>query len=203
MLMSRAGSSARGRLRPLAHRGSAASLVTVALGASVLSGCQANPAPPPMESTSISPTPSPSPTAAAPTLPAEARGTSQAAAKAFVRHWIDVLNYAGTSGDHDALRQVSDSSCTACTAIADFIEKVNVSGGRIDGKGWAARDVKVVSLDPGKSATVDVLTRVHVQHVRESANSEVQRFLGGRRLKTFWLTTSDANWVVSRLDQPQ
>jgi hypothetical protein len=203
MLVSRAGSSARGRRRPLASRGSAALLVAVAFGAAVLSGCQDNPAPPPLESTSTSPTPSSSPTAAAPTLPAEARGTSQAAAKAFVRHWIDVLNYAGASGDHDAIRQVSDGSCTACAAIADFIEQVNVSGGRIDGKGWAVRDVKVVSLDPGESATVDVLTRVHVQHVRETEESEVQRFLGGRRLKTFWLTASDANWVVTRLDQPQ
>jgi hypothetical protein len=201
--MSRAAASARGPRRSLPPRRSAALLTAVAVGALALGGCQTNPAPPPLESTSTSPTPSPSPTITAPTLPAEAQGTSEAAARAFVRHWIDVLNYAGPAGDHDAIREISDRSCTACTAIADFIEQVSTRGGQIDGKGWAVRDVKVVSLDPGKSATIDVVAWVNVQHVRTSAESEVQRFPGGRRLKTFWLAEGDAAWAVTRLDQPQ
>jgi hypothetical protein len=204
MLVSRAAASSRGARRPLlAGRGSAALLVSVAFGASALAGCQGNPAPPPLASTSTSPTPSPSPTTAAPTLPVEAQGTSKAAAKAFVRHYIDVLNYAGPTGDHDAIRQLSDSECAACTAIADFIEQVKTRGGQIDGEGWTVREVKVVSLNPGRSATIDVLTWVNVQEVRASEQSGVQRFPGGRRLKTFWLASSDATWVVTRLDQPQ
>jgi hypothetical protein len=206
MLVSRAAMSPRGPRRPLTTaRRPAALSAAFAAGALVLVGCQANPAPPPLESTSTSPTPSPSPTptAAAPTLPADAQGISEAAAKAFVRHWIDVLNYAGQSGDHHAIREVSGSSCTACAAIADFIEQINANGGQIDGDGWAVRDVKVVDLAPGKSATIDVLTWVNVQHVRSSAESEVQRFPGGRRLKTFWLASRDSNWVVTRLDQPR
>jgi hypothetical protein len=204
MLMSRVAASARGPRRRSAPRGSAGVLSALMLcSAALLAGCQSNPAPPPLESTSTSPSPSPSPTVSAPTLPAEAQGTSRAAAKAFVRHWIDVLNYAGPAGDSDAIRRVSDRGCTACTAIADFIEQVNRDGGRIEGPGWAARQVNVVSVEPGKSATIDVVTWVNVQHVRPSAGADVQRFQGGRRLKTFWLAASDESWVLTRLDQPQ
>jgi hypothetical protein len=203
MRVSRAAASARGPRRPLSVRRFAGLLTAVTAGAVALGACQANPAPPPLASTSTSPTPSPSPATAAPTLPAEAQGTSKAAAKAFVRHWIDVLNYAGSAGDPNAIRQISDDACTACTAIADYIEQVNLGGGQIDGEGWAVLEVKVVSLDPGKIATIDVVTSVNVQEVRASAQSEVQRFEGGRRLKTFSLTASDGTWVVTRLDQPQ
>jgi hypothetical protein len=68
-------------------RGLAVAAVIVVIG-TLVGGCRSNPEPPPLQSASSSPSPSPtaSPSVAPPTLPAKAKGTSEAAAKAFVRH---------------------------------------------------------------------------------------------------------------------
>ncbi len=115
----------------------------------MLSGCSGDaPEPGPLRSSSASPSsssptsPSPrSPSAsvseAAPTLPPEAKGTDEASAEAFVRHWVAVLDYSGPAGDSRALRQLSTPGCVDCDAIADFIDDVAVHNGRIQGKGMA------------------------------------------------------------------
>ena len=127
------------------RRRALAAALALALAAT-LSGCQSNPEPPPLDHAATSASPAPSPTLNAPTLPPEARGTSKAAAKAFVRHWIEVLNYAGPTGDTAALRQLSDEDCAACRAIADFIEQIYGGGGQIRGEGWDVQTVSRLSL---------------------------------------------------------
>ena len=115
-------------------------LLAAVAGAVVLiaSGCTSDeapePAPLPTESASPSDTGSPSPTA--PTLPAEAEGTSPAAAKAFVRHYFDSVNYAAATGDTDGLRALGASRCVSCDAIAENIEEVYSEGGVIRSGGW-------------------------------------------------------------------
>jgi hypothetical protein len=184
-------------------RGLAVAAVIVVIG-TLVGGCRLNPEPPPLQSASSSPSPSPtaSPSAAAPTLPAKAKGTSEAAAKAFVRHWIAVLNYAGPSGDHKALRELSAERCVACSAISDFIRDVHLNGGEIAGQGWVPRRVKVVS-STAEFTVVDVWTLVQNQTVKPSAASTSEVFTGGRRLKTFWVEPHDSNWRITRLDQPR
>jgi hypothetical protein len=136
-------------------------------------------------------------------MPAEAKGTSEAAAKAFVRHWIDVLNYAGPAADAEALRQVSHPDCAACNAIADFIEKTAGAGGEIKGDGWSVRTLELVTLDEHESAVIDVEAAVSPQQVRTDSDSNIRTFAGGRRVKTFWLVSSEGAWRVTRLDQPE
>ena len=136
-------------------------------------------------------------------MPAEAKGTSEASAKAFVRHYVEVLNYAGPAGDDQAIRQLSSPKCTACSAIADFIKEVEANHGSIDGKGWLVRDVKVVSRLTRSELVLDVTTKVNRQTVRTSADAKPKTFAGGLRLKTFWLSNSPRGWTVTRLDQPR
>jgi len=137
----------------------------------------------------------------APTLPDEAKGSDEAAAKAFVRHYIDVLNYAGPAGDPEPLRHLSDPNCAACVAIADLVAEVHEAGGDIEGRGWSVRTVTVVAHKP-RRAVLDARILVHPQRVRTSSTSAVNTFKGGPRLKTFWLSRNETSWVVTRLDQP-
>jgi hypothetical protein len=183
-------------------RRAALGLLGLVLTCGSLVGCQSNPEPPPIEAASSSPSPSPSPTEAPPTLPAEANGTSEAAAKAFVRHYINVLNYAGPAGDADAVRDLSDESCAACSAIADFIQEVEEDGGAIEGDGWRVQGLRVVSATRAETV-VDVETLVAEQRVRTSRDAKERTFTGGNRLKTFWLAFDGSTWTVTRLDQPQ
>ena len=83
-------------------------LVTVLGG---LAGCQGNPEPAPLPSPTTSPSPSPSPSVASapPVLPNEARGTSAASARAFVRHYVDLVNHAMATGDVEGLSAVGEA----------------------------------------------------------------------------------------------
>jgi len=196
-------------VRLLVSRAGAAPVIGVLLGvlvgALVFAGCQSNPEPPPLETESPSPSASPSasPTEAAPTLPPEAEGTDEAAAKAFVRHYVDVLNYSGPAAETEALRALSTRSCSACIGIADFIDGVAADGGQIEGDGWTIRQLTLVTSDPSNTEIViDALVEVHPQQVRPSSGADLKEFDGGQRLKTFWLKHRSPGWQVSRIDQP-
>ena len=194
MLSSRANASLRWR---------AASVpVGLLLATTALAGCRSNPEPPPLDTSSKATSPSPSPTDTPPPMPAAARGTSEASAKAFVRHWVDVLNYAGPRGDDQAIRRLSSDGCDACSAIADFIAQVDASGGSIRGQGWTLLRVHIVSIARA-SAVVDARTLVHKQRVQMGPGATPRNFRGGIRLKTFWLSAQGTRWQVVRLDQPE
>ncbi len=136
-------------------------------------------------------------------MPAEARGTSEKSAKAFARHWVNALNYAGPAGDTDQLRSLSDQSCEACIAIVDLIDAVHAEGGHIKGRGWEIRAIQTLPATEPGTALVDVRVRVHPQTISTSSTQQPETFNGGQRLKTFWLEKKDEGWQVTRLDQPQ
>ena len=69
-------------------------------------------------------------------MPAEAEGTSPRAAKAFARHYFDVINYSARTGDTRELRKLGTADCVSCEAIAHNIEKIYNAGGHIESDGW-------------------------------------------------------------------
>ncbi|MGH3365742.1 MAG: DUF6318 family protein, partial [Nocardioidaceae bacterium] len=145
---------------------------------------------------------SPSPTATPPTMPAAAKGASEAAAKAFVRHWIDVLNYAGPAGDARELEKLSGGKCAACSAITSLIDDVDKAGGYIRGKGWSVKSIKLLG-SARQRRIVEAQVDVAPQEIRQEAGGESVHFDGGSRLKTFWVGRSKDAWIVTRLDQPE
>jgi hypothetical protein len=171
-----------------------------------LAGCQANPEPAPLPSESPSataPSEADSPSPAPPTMPAEARGTSEKSAKAFVRFWIEALNYAGPTGDTEQLNEFTDAACSECKAIIRLIQNVHHDGGYIHGKGWAVQSVSTVAFGESGGRVFDAVVKVHPQEIRMSATDTVETFKGGRRLKTFWLKRRQGTWLITRLDQSQ
>lgn len=190
MLVSRGGATVRRR----------AVLGALALGAVVLSGCQANPEPPPIDTASSSPSPSPSPTDAAPTLPAEAQGTSEKAAKAFVRHYIDLVNFAMRTGDVHALSTLSDPGCTSCAEVIRNIEGLYADGGHLEGEGWEVRTTKVFPLADPRSYAVQASILVHPQ-TRVIGPGNDERFDGGKKAMTFSVRPAGDGWLVRQWSQ--
>jgi hypothetical protein len=82
-------------------------------------------------------------------MPPLAREKSRAGAKAFVRHYIDVLNYSWATGTGSALTNLSHKQCVSCRGLANFIDEVYAAGGYQRGGEWR---VAVMALVPG---TVD------------------------------------------------
>jgi hypothetical protein len=170
-----------------------------------VSGCtdtsaRPKPLPSPSPSSSVA-SPTPSPSATPPSLPAEARGTSAAAAKAFVRYWVEVLNHAGATGNTAQLDEVSDDNCRSCQAVIRSIDEAYRAGGYFRGNGWS---VETLQPQPFQTKTRPVLSAgVHIapQDVLRREGGKVTHFEGGQRSMLFRLQWAGGHWTVLQVDQ--
>lgn len=145
---------------------------------------------------------SPSPSVTGPpTMPAEARGTSKASAEAFVRHWVDVLNYSGSAGDSRSLRRLGKRNCQDCDAIADYIDSIGKAHGIILGRGWTLRSTGTPHQESGGGFSVRAVIRVNPQTVVPEPAAVPRHYKGGQRIKTFHLSPSNGSWKLLGLDQ--
>jgi hypothetical protein len=148
--------------------------------------------------TSSEPTPEPSKDAdVAPPLPPEARGSSKAAAVAFVEHWIATFNHAVASGSTVSLRPLSQG-CAACDAIVGLIDEVHSKQGRIRTRGWSVRTIE--ALDTAPIIQVRTLVKSAPQAFLVPGEPS-ERFAGGESVKTFTLKRASNRWCVTHLDQ--
>jgi len=97
----------------------------------------------------------PKPRPSAPTLPAAAEGDSVRAAEAFVRHYIELLNYAMTTGDTKAFRAAS-RDCEGCDRYAELFEEIAHAGGLAKTKGWSIDEIAVTMQTPAVFALFNV-----------------------------------------------
>jgi hypothetical protein len=184
----------RGRATP-------ALVALLALLAPAAAGCSSEAEPSPMPTPSPSPSESASPTPKPPAMPAAAEGTSPAAAKAFVLHWVEALNYASATGDTAPVRAISAPACSSCEASFSRITQVYGAGGHITSEGWHVRSMQLVPGQPSTHPMVDVGVRLSPQVVVEERGAEPQDFDGGRLPMTFTLTWDSGKWRVGRLER--
>jgi uncharacterized protein DUF6318 len=133
-------------------------------------------------------------------MPAEAKGTSAASAKAFVRFYVATVNYATSTGDSKRLRELDDGKCVSCAGIAKRIDDVYSAGGRIESTGWTVSSMTVVS-GPPKTPLVDVGLSLPPQQVTKRSGTRPVRFKGGRLPVTFRLAATPTGWVVNEWER--
>lgn len=181
------------------RRRALAAALALALAAT-LPGCQSNPEPPPLDRAATSSSPAPSPALTAPTLPPEARGTSKAAAKAFVRHYFDAVNHAMESGDTAYLRSLAERRCKSCQTVSGNIEETYESGGSITSRGWLVQSVSVVPLQPNRRPILDLGVLMTPERVVERKGAKAKTYNGGKQPMTLYLVLVQGEWKVARLD---
>jgi hypothetical protein len=137
-------------------------------GILALAGCSGDeeagglsPSSPPAD-TSSAPTSSAStaPPDGPPKLPAVARQHTNAGAKAFVRYYIDVLNYAYMNARPNALARVSPKACDLCSAGMTVLRRLARAGGEQRGGRMAATKVVVGPFEP--DTTRIYFAKIHV-----------------------------------------
>ena len=166
----------------------------------MLAGCDANPKPAPLPTEGVTSTPAstlPTP----PTMPAQAQGTSKAAAKAFVRHYFVAINYASSTGESAYLRELSDPECASCAAIAGNIADIYASGGSIQSDGWRIRSITAVPLQDARTPVFDVGVFMTPETVVAEAGAPSKGFDGGKQPMTIYLKRTNNGWLVVRLDK--
>jgi hypothetical protein len=139
-------------------------LVGLVVGTSLLAACTggggdaeegASEAP----SSPSSPVVSSSSEAAVPVLPDEARGDDDAAAVAFVEHWVELVNYALRTGDTAPADAMTTSQCGGCQAALSIIED---EGGSDDPELWVARSLRAAEPADTDFAEADVTVSAEI-----------------------------------------
>ena len=64
-----------------------------------------------------------------PSVPLAAKKNTDVGAEAFVRHWVDVLNYSRSTGYAEELQALSDTSCAGCRGYVESFSTIYGSGG--------------------------------------------------------------------------
>lgn len=183
-----------------------AEAVAALMGLAVVAGCSSSPPEPeplpePTRSSAASSSPSPGPTATPPTLPAEAEGTSPAAAKAFARYYIELVNYAAATGDTQPARQVSSARCQSCNGILGKVDEIYSSGGRLTGEGWRVRNMKYQPFQPEDRPVLSVGIRISPQVMVSRAGASPTEFPGGRNQLDIRLAHTQEGWTVTDFER--
>ncbi len=129
---------------------------------------------------------------AAPTMPTAAKGTSEAAAKAFVNHYLDVLSYAARTGDTASMSHLSDPTCYICIVLTSRIENAYATGGLVSGHGYAATHL-TVERQPHRPRRSLVHATVMLPQTGRTDHSATAP---GRRVarSEFRLASADGGW---------
>ena len=102
------------------------------------------------------PSTSATPTQVAPTLPEAAKEDSEEGAVAFVKHYIELLNYAANTGDVKPLRNASDPDCEGCSSYIEHYETTYENGGYFKDSGWKPRDPRPEKASGGQGVWISV-----------------------------------------------
>jgi len=134
-------------------------------------------------------------------MPAEAKGTSARSAEAFVRHYIEAVNYGLKTGDVSAIRKLSEPDCSSCSAVAASIDDVYKRGDRLVGKGWDVKGVAPVANQPRLRPVLQVSVFINPQTKVSGSGKQRENRSGGRKLMVFDLASTNGNWLVSQWEQ--
>jgi hypothetical protein len=93
-------------------------------------------------------------------LPAVAREHSNAGAKAFVRYYIDVLNYSYEHLEPRLLVHLSPGTCVLCSASLELLRRLHRDGGEQRGGRLIASEILTGPFEP--HGTHVYLARIHV-----------------------------------------
>jgi len=163
----------------------------------LLTGCGATSAPPtaPTEYV-VSPTPSPL-KPLAPVLPEAAKADTKAGAVAFVRHYVDVLNYAQSTGETRGVTALGDADCRSCRNVARAIQAIYKPGGTISGGTWTLQDLLGTRRNKYLRGW-SIAFRVAFDFQSISGSQEDRDSKGGTYVVTFQVARRNLNWKASQ-----
>jgi len=132
-------------------------------------------------------------------MPDSAKEDSESGAKAFVAHYVDVLNFAQTNGEVLALEKLSTDDCSACSKARDGLASTYRDGGSISGGAWSiVRIADVVPGAGGQGWAVVAVIAFGKQTVVKNPTSEPTTLPGGRVRGTFHISRASASWRMQQ-----
>lgn len=108
-----------------------------------------------------------------PVMPPMARQKSVVGAKAFVRYYVAVMNFAWIAKSGRGIRQASSTGCAVCRRLANYVDQTYRSGGWQHGGNWTVRNVGIIPGQPKTIPKLAALVHVSAGHWRKTNDSKV------------------------------
>ncbi|MDQ3166144.1 MAG: DUF6318 family protein [Actinomycetota bacterium] len=128
-----------------------------------------------------------------PVLPAGAEADSRAGAEAFVRYYIELLNYAGATGDTSSFLAAADA-CESCINLADNFQRTYARGGYYRTKGWRVQALFATAAGRGYTAVAQV-AEAPIRW-REAADAPLKHLPAGKVSLRLRLIRPHSAWLV-------
>lgn len=188
-------------MRTLGPRPAAGLIAGLIAGGLVLAGCGGSPEPKPLPAPtkSSSPSTSASSTPAPPVMPEAAKASSDAAVEAFARHYVDVINFATSTGVLTDLNALAADRCTSCQRLSKRLEEIYTDGGSIQSDGWRVTGAEVLANQPLQRKYVDLAILQSPQILIESTGTKPKKFPGGKQALTMLIARQGSGWIVTRM----
>lgn len=133
-----------------------------------------------------------------PELPVAATRDTRRGAEAFVRHYVDLLNYATQTGDTSALKAASDR-CSGCDNYIEIFDDTYSSGGFLGSAGWDLTRLEAYQNDPGTAVLFEVDSPRY--RYRSASGEAVTIARPGHYKLRAVLLRQRAAWVVRTLER--
>lgn len=158
-----------------------------------LGACTSDPEPKEPKRTATSATP----TATPPTMPAQAEEDTPEGAAAFVKHYIDVFNYAASTGDVEELSRLSSPDCKGCQSYIKLYRDTYKAGGYFRDADWTLGDLRLQERDATTYVTTVANTKPGPYRVTKD---EPERTSSGQDNKvSFAVERRRSDWQVAQM----
>lgn len=160
----------------------------------LLGACSSEPTPlEPEPSRSVTSTP----TATPPPMPDQAEQDSPEGAAAFVKHYVDVFNYAAATGDVEELSRLSSPDCEGCQSYIDLYRKTYEDGGYFKGGEWKIG--KLVVQMEAEAAYLTTTVDVNKGAFKEDSQSSEKPDVAEKTKVSFAVTSKDGAWLLTQI----
>jgi hypothetical protein len=135
-----------------------------------------------------------------PKLPAVARQHTNAGAKAFVRYYIDVLNYAWVEGRPRALANFAADGCDLCAEFVDALARRTRRGGDQTGGTFTIDSLGVAAADSENTYLLIAQLAVSRGQSRASATSPPTQIRHDSHTLQFRIGWRHTGWALEDLE---
>lgn len=154
--------------------------------------------PPPTTDATPEP-PSATPPVEEPSMPPAARAPGRAGAEAFVRYYIDLVNYSGLTGDIGEM-ELAASGCVSCKSLAEAFETTYERGGAYRTEGWRIQSQFTLRQPDGEWASLLKVNQAPMVWVKAAA-AEPQRFEAKQLNLRVALKRQEDEWKIADFTQ--
>ncbi len=130
-------------------------------------------------------------------MPAQAKENTPEGAAAFVDHYIEVSNYAASTGDVEDLSRLSDSKCAGCQKYIKLYRDTYAAGGYFKGGEWTPAEMHLDFGEPETYVTTTITSPA--SRFRTAADTPEESGEADSTPLTFGVFRSETGWHISQL----